>query len=343
MGFTIGRSIVALGLAFALGSGACQNDGEVDAPAGVMSDGPAPIGDGGAGGDDPADEACLALFAALDDGLERAFEAQIAGGVVAAAITPTCGLWQGAEGEAAPGEAMTPDRLVRLASITKTYTAVAILKLVSQGKLSLDDTLDGYNDTVAHADRITMRHLLRHQSGVFNYTDDRAFMNRAIASGLPYSPQTIVDIANARDPDFLPGEGNGYSNTGFTLLGMVLEQVAEQTAGATIREEVLAPYGLDATFLDGDETLPQPLAYGFGPDGEDWTELLHPSVPWTAGAMAGTAADVATFMHGVLRATIMTEAELGEMRDFVEISPGFQRGLGLFSLGPPVTDTLIVG
>ena len=186
---------------------------------------------------------------------------------------------------------------------------------------------------VENEDVITVRQLLNHTAGVFNYTDDGVFMNEVVLNpNMTYTPQQIVDVAVSHGADFEPGTSWSYSNTGYILLGMILEQVTGESAGSHLRSAMLDPQGLDRTFFDGEETLPEPLAKGYGPGGEDWTALLHPSVPWTAGIMVAEAGDLAHWATALYGGDAISDAARAEMLTFV---PGESYGLGVLQIVTP--------
>ncbi len=100
---------------------------------------------------------------------------------MAAVITPGCGLWRGAVGTAGDGEPLTSEHLLRVGSVTKTYVSATILSLVADGSLGLDDTLDIWQPEIPGADIITVRQLLNHTSGIFDYTSDEDFLAELLA------------------------------------------------------------------------------------------------------------------------------------------------------------------
>ena len=177
-------------------------------------------GGGGAGGG--GSDACAVLGDQLQAALEASFasEARI-GGTVGAVRTPDC-RWVGAAGESDTGVALEPTNLLRVGSVTKTYVSAALLTLAEEGALSLDDTLDSYVSGVPNGDTITVRELMQHTAGVYNYTNDATFMMQALAApDTPVDPQDMVDVAIAHGADFPPGSSWNYSNTGYILLGMI--------------------------------------------------------------------------------------------------------------------------
>jgi D-alanyl-D-alanine carboxypeptidase len=328
--------------ALVLGAVACSED--ESPPTNATGGGGGSGADGGAGGEggeggEGGASACDELGSRLQSAIDQAWAMQPpVGGASVAVISGDC-RWAGAAGNAHAGEPMTPAHLLRVGSVTKTYVATTLLSLAEEGALSLDDTLDMYVAGVPGGDVITIRMLLSHQSGIFNYTNDAAFMQQVInAPSTPVTPQEMVDVAIAHPPDFAPGTDWNYSNTGFILAGMVIEAVGTETAGEALRARALDVAALDETFFDGEETLPSPLATGFGAtEVVDYTHALHPSVPWTAGSMVATAADVADWAKALYGGDVLPAARLEEMLTPVGAGlNGADYGLGVFLYDPAI-------
>jgi len=282
-----------------------------------------------------ADEPCTRLHTALDEKLS--FESQAeghAGGAVAAVITPECGRWVGAVGEAEAGVALEAGRLLRIGSVTKTFTAATTLTLVADGLVSLDDTLDGFVAGFPNGHVISIRQLLNHTAGTFDIVEDGDFMAEARANpSRVYTPAELVSVAAAHAPAFEPGAGWGYSNTNYLLLGLVIEAATGQSAAAAIRERALTAAGLERTYLEGAEELPEALAPGYDATGTDVTGLLPPTIRWTAGAMVTEVGDTATWIATLARGDLLPAAEQAAMLTSVPIGAGERAcGLGIFFL-----------
>ena len=307
------------------GSGAGGDSGG----AGQGGSGAASTGGGGSG----PDPACEALGASLQAAIDQHYAGppQTPGGASVAVISGSC-RWLGTVGEAHAGEPMTPAHLFRIASVTKTYVAATLLALVEEGALALDDTLDTYVPGVPAGDVITVRMLLRHTSGIYDYTSDVTFWQQALAQpNTPQTPQALVDVGTGHPANFAPGQGWGYSNTGFILAGMVIEAVTQTNAAAAIRQRTFDVVGLGDTFFDGEELLPAPLVTGFGAQGEDLTNAVHPSVNWTAGSVVATAGDVADWAAALYGGQVLSAPSLDEMWTPVATGDaGLSYGLGAF-------------
>ena len=141
---------------------------------------------------------------------------------------------------------------VRIASVTKTFTATAILQLVDQGKLSLDDTLASFIDGIPNGDRITIRHLLSMTSGIYDFPADQQFMKDITADPLmAFGADDVIAILRRNQPNFEPGAEVVYCDTNYILLGVILEKVSGRKAADIIAEDFIAPLKLDGDELPG--------------------------------------------------------------------------------------------
>ena len=275
-------------------------------------------------GDDPTPD-CDQLWADL----RTVAAASATRGLVVGVDTPTCGRWSAAVGTAEPGVQLETGRLLRIGSVTKTYTAATILTLVANGQVALDDTIDRFVDGVPSGEAMTMRHLLNHSSGLFDIIEDEAFMEAALANpDRPITPQELVAAAIAHEPLFEPGERAQYSNTNYHLLGVVIQHVTGQTAAEAIDDRVLTPLALQNTTLEGVEPLPEPLVPGFSPAGQDITGVLHPTLRWTAGAMVTSIEELLAWAMSLYRGELLGDTHALMLSEPVEAGP-VHFGLGV--------------
>jgi D-alanyl-D-alanine carboxypeptidase len=238
----------------------------------------------------------------------------------------------------------------RIGSTTKTFVATVVLQLVAEDRLSLEDTVEHWLPGVVAGNgndgrAITVRHLLQHTSGIYNYTNDIAEL------GTPegyeslrfrnWRPEELVAIAMRRPPDFAPGTHWSYSNTGYILVGMIVEAVTGRSWDEEVRDRIIRPLGLRHTFSPGDSPFvprPHALAYQqYAPGGPfvDTTVLNH---TWggAAGDLIGTADDLIRFWRALARGELLGSAQLAEMQrtvlaeTFQEFWPGARYGLGIF-------------
>jgi D-alanyl-D-alanine carboxypeptidase len=248
----------------------------------------------------------------------------------------------------ANGEAQIPlaptDRF-RIYSITKTFTAVLILQLVDEGVLSLDDTVTDWLDDpevvrIPNVDRITIRRLLTHTSGVYDYfAEDSPFWQDAYLGedadwSRVWSPEELLAYADGANhaPDFAPGEGVRYSNTGYILLGLIVEEATAQPFADRLHQQILDPLGLTDTFFAATEPVPAETVQGYHLFGGDLVNVsaTHLSAQWAEGGMVSTTRDLMRFGDALFGGELLAPASLEEMLTFIpsEMS-GVAWGMGV--------------
>jgi D-alanyl-D-alanine carboxypeptidase len=221
----------------------------------------------------------------------------------------------------------TPDALYPIASISKQFTAAAILLLRDQGRLSLDDTVSRYVPGVSGGDRITIRQLLSHTAGLQDYwPQDYSFA----AMAQPTTPQQILDRWARRPLDFEPGTQWQYSNTGYVVAGMIVERVSGEPLLAFLQRHVFAPLGM--------HPVDQDLAVGPGfPIGYRRNALgpVRPETPaargwlYAAGELAMTASDLARWDIARIDRAVLTPADWAEQETPVILANGTSSNYGL--------------
>ncbi|MFI9786464.1 serine hydrolase domain-containing protein [Kitasatospora sp. NPDC051984] len=246
-------------------------------------------------------------------------------------------------------QAVPADGYFRIASVTKAFVATVVLQLVADGKLSLDDTVESRLPGVVSGNgndgrAITVRDLLQHRSGLHDdypdYTSADDFQQHRNDT---YTPQQTVARAMAHQPDFQPGTKWNYDNTGYVLLGMMIERVTGHPWHQEVRDRIVRPLGLDHTSWPGtNPALPQPHAatYQRFQDGGplvDVTEQVGAGTNGEAGLIS-TTADLGRFLRALLGGRLLPPAQLALMQqtvpvgeDFEQLMPGARDGLGLFS------------
>lgn len=208
---------------------------------------------------------------------------------------------------------VTLDDHVRIASITKTFTATVVLRLVDEGALGLDDPLERYVPGIPNGDLITLRQVLGMTAGIFDFVGDPAIAAAYDRDPLmPFAPEQAIGIIRRYPADFEPGAQVRYSNSNYVLLGLIIERVTGQTAAAAITDRVIAPLGLANTSFPDTPEMPEPYAHGYngaasGDPLRDATRS-NPAVPWTAGAMVSTLADLRTWAEALAGGTLLSEA-----------------------------------
>ncbi|WP_406199796.1 beta-lactamase family protein [Streptomyces sp. NBC_01017] len=249
----------------------------------------------------------------------------------------------------ATGEAARPGDRFRIASASKTFVATVVLQLAGEGRLSLDDTVEDWLPGVVSGNgndgsRITVRQLLQHTSGLYNYTSDLPLL--ASVEGYEagryttWTDEQLVAIAMKHEPDFAPGTKWSYSNTGYILAGMIIEKATGHTWQQEVTRRIIKPLHLSHTLAPGTGTrIPGRHLHGYSNfDGSgatiDVTEF-NPSAAGAAGAMISTTADLTRFYQALLGGHLLGPAEMKAMKttvrapEFDDVWPGASYGLGL--------------
>ena len=244
------------------------------------------------------------------------------------------------EGNLETGAPMDIADHVRIASITKTFTATAILQLVDQGKLSLDDTLARFIDGIPNGERITIRNLLNMTSGIYDFPADPQFMEAITADPLmAFGPDDVIAILRRNQPNFEPGAEVVYCDTNYILLGVILEAVSGRKAAEIITHDFIEPLRLKGTSFPDTPAMPEPYAHGYyaGEDArgpfEDFT-VSNPNLPWTAGAMISTLEDLRVWAKVLATGTELSPATQRErltFRPFTTGNEGASYGLGILN------------
>jgi len=225
----------------------------------------------------------------------------------------------------------------RVGSVTKTFVATVVLQLVGEGKLRLTDTVERWlPGVVPNGRRITVRRLLNHTSGLFDYGGDRKWLAAAYRDPMrDWTPREIVAVATAHRPHFAPGAGWSYSNTNYFVLGLVVEAATKHALATELRRRILTPLQLRDTSLPTQPRIAGRYAHGYFLRPLQDVSDGSPSVVWAAGALVSTADDIATFYRALLGGRLLSHELLREMRTTVTPAPGFSYGLGLQKLRGP--------
>jgi CubicO group peptidase (beta-lactamase class C family) len=186
-----------------------------------------------------------------------------------------------------------PETKFRLGSLTKQFTAVLVLQLAAEGKLRLDGKVSDYVSECPKAtgERITLHHLLTHQSGIPNYTTPEFIARRSRDF---FSPLDLAAVFWEKPLDFEPGAKYSYSNSGYHMLGLVVEKVAGKPYEQVLRERILDPLQMGDTGYDHSEAILPQRASGYSktPEGLQNAAFANMSIPYSAGGMYSTVLDL---------------------------------------------------
>jgi CubicO group peptidase (beta-lactamase class C family) len=207
----------------------------------------------------------------------------------------------------------TPGTKFRLGSITKQFTAMAILILQERGKLKIEDPIGKYFDDAPKAwEGVTIHHLLTHTGGVPSYTDDLSYMVKMMM------PETVRSmIARFRDKplEFRPGEKFHYSNSGYFLLGAIIEKVSGKSYEAFLKEAIFDPIGMKDTGYDRHTTLipGRAAGYNLNRSGLVNAPYLDMSQPYAAGSLYSTVEDLARWDRALNDGKLISKASYAKM------------------------------
>ncbi|MGW5745159.1 serine hydrolase domain-containing protein [Amycolatopsis sp. NPDC003861] len=242
-------------------------------------------------------------------------------------------------GDLATGKPFPRNGSFRAGSVTKTFVATVVLQLAAEGRVRLDAPVARYLPGLLPDGRITVRQLLQHTSGLYNYTDD---LDRSDPETLRHrgaEPAELVAIALEHPPLFPPGTSWSYSNTNYIVAGMIVERVTGRDLSGEIARRITRPLGLRDTYLPrrGDEQLPEPHAVGYLPAGGKLVDFsdFDATIAGAAGGLVSTPADLDRFYGALLGGRLLRPAELAEMQRTVPADlgvPNARYGLGLGSV-----------
>lgn len=244
---------------------------------------------------------------------------------------------------------MTPKNVFEIGSITKQFTAVAILMLEEQGKLKIEDDITKYvPDYPTKGKKITIHHLLNHTSGIKSYTSMNNFME-VVRKNL--TPKELIDVFKNEPMDFEPGEKFLYNNSGYILLGHIIEVVSGQSYGDFIQKNIFDTLGMTSSSYGSMTTIVPNRASGYSPseNGYKNANFLDLSIPYAAGSIMSTTEDLLKWQNALnthklikkesyekaIHGSTLNNGEhisygygLGE--DYVNGSPSIQHSGGIF-------------
>jgi D-alanyl-D-alanine carboxypeptidase len=273
--------------------------------------------------------------------LQRALDEVVAAGVPGAvALVRVDGRtirFASGDGNVEPKTPMRTGDRFRVGSITKTFVATVVLQLVGERKLSLDDPVERWlPGVVPNGKRITVRRLLNHTTGLFDYGGDRKWLAAAYRDPMRnWAPREIVAVATSHKPHFAPGAGWSYSNTNYFVLGLVVEAATKHSLATELRRRIFTPLRLRDTSFPTKPRIAGRHAHGYFLRPPEDVSDGSPSVVWAAGAVVSTADDLARFYRALLGGRLLSPQLLREMETTVTPAPGFSYGLGLQKLRGP--------
>lgn len=226
------------------------------------------------------------------------------------------------------GTPNTPQTKFRLGSLTKQFTSMAVMMLQERGKLSVGDPVCKYvPDCPSAWQPITIRHLLTHTSGVPNYTDFPDFRNFA---RMPMAVPALVDLFKNKPLDFAPGEKYNYSNSGYVVLGYVIERASGKSYQDFLRENIFGPLRMANSGYDGTIVLDDRAAgYAYDPQSKSDVNAAYMdmSIPFSAGALYSTVEDLLLWDQALYTDRLVSRKSIGEI--FTPFKSNYAYGWGV--------------
>jgi CubicO group peptidase (beta-lactamase class C family) len=224
----------------------------------------------------------------------------------------------------------TPQTKFRLGSITKQFTATAIMMLQEQGKLNVQDSICKYvTDCPAAWQPVTLHHLLSHTGGIPNFT---SFPDYYKTMTQPTTVDALVARFKDKPLDFQPGEKWDYSNSGYVLLGQVIEKVSGKTYEAFLQDNIFTPLGMANTGYDHAAKILPHRAAGYEPRGEGLANAtyLDMSIPFSAGGLYSTVEDLYLWDQALYTEKLISRKSLDAM--FTPVKNNYGYGWGINNL-----------
>ncbi|MCX2680654.1 serine hydrolase [Galbibacter sp. EGI 63066] len=240
--------------------------------------------------------------------VENKFSAQSPGAVIAIVKNGQT-LYQRAIGKANMelDVPLVPEHVFRIGSLTKQFTAVGILQLMEKGKLSLDDPITKYiQDYPGYGDSITIAQLLSHTSGIVNYTSMEGFASPDIRRQ-DMTPQELINYFKNEPVRFKPGERFEYSNSGYVVLGYIIEQVSGMSYEDFMKTSIFEPLKMLDTHYDHTSKVIPGRVSGYSRHGKEYknADYLSMSLPYAAGSLISSSRDLQRWNQAVLNNTLL--------------------------------------
>ncbi|MFI7465069.1 serine hydrolase domain-containing protein [Nonomuraea sp. NPDC049646] len=290
--------------------------------------------------------------------LRKAMNAFVAAGFtgIQLRVRDQQGEWAAGAGVRKLGSAAAPpaDGSFWTGSIVKTFTATMVLQLAAEGRIDLDRPVAAYLPGYGLDERITVRMLLRHTSGIFNYTGEYKPDGTIDEPGIPangddwvpnrfrsYEPEELVRLALSKQPRFEPGTQWSYSNTNYTVAQLMIEKITGHSYATELKRRITGPLGLRGTLAAGNRTtaLPGPHAHGYYRYKDRVIDLSRQNLSLLTGAgdLISTTQDLTTFFSALNGGRLLPAELLAEMRTTIPTPlPEQDYGLGVWAqdLGP---------
>jgi CubicO group peptidase (beta-lactamase class C family) len=227
------------------------------------------------------------------------------------------------------GVDMTPDYVFQLGSMTKQFTAVAILMLEEQGKLKVSDPISNHIPDYPQGSKITIHHLLTHTSGIMDFTKMKS-LSEIAQKEMP--AKELVNFFKNEPVDFSPGEKFAYNNSGYVLLGYLIELVSGERYEDFIRKHIFEKIGMSHSSYASDRRVILKRAYGYQKKGEGYVNktVINFSVPFSSGSLMSTVGDMLKWQNALTTNQLVGAKELNNAFSTYKLNNGeaFSYGYG---------------
>lgn len=193
---------------------------------------------------------------------------------------------------------LTTSNVFQLASMTKQFTAISILMLEEQGKLNTQDSISKYIPDYPNGNKITIHHLLTHTSGIKDFTKMKSLKEIAQKE---MSPKMMIDFFKDEPVDFLPGEKFEYNNSGYILLGYIIELTSSVSFEDFVKENIFKKIGMDQSYYASDRKIIKDIAYGYQKKESGYVNktIINYSVPYASGALMSSLSDMLKWQNAL--------------------------------------------
>jgi CubicO group peptidase (beta-lactamase class C family) len=224
------------------------------------------------------------------------------------------------------GVPVTPESVFEVGSVTKQFTSAAIMLLVERGKVKLDDEITAYvPDFPTHGQKITVERLLTHTAGIANYTNLAEWIPRVRED---MSLSTLIAVFKDKPLDFNPGEKWSYSNSGYVLLGAVIEKASGKSYESFVEDEIFKPLGMTASRYGHAEEVVPHRAYGYDKEESGYRNAAYLSMtqPYSAGSLMSTVDDLAAWDRALQGESLLKRASIERIYTPEKLASGKNTG-----------------
>jgi len=280
----------------------------------------------------------------MEKALDKVMEESRSPAAIVGVWAPGEGTWVVAKGKAdiETGQLAQIKDKTRIGGITKTFVATAVLQLVDEGKIGLDDAVNKYLSFMPTGSKVTVRQLLNHSSGIFDAENDDPIFAKAVLENpsKKLSPQEIVEVSLAHKPYNQPGKGAHYSNTNYRLLGMIVEEATGKEFGVVIQEKIIDRLGLSNTVFATQPEIRGDYLHGYAVLESTTIDVTtDPAIwlLWASGNMISKLQDQKEWARALGRGVLLSKKTYEEMVSWIEIAAAlpdkFKYGLGVDRVG----------